>query len=87
MTLTKTLLTNYYNRQVIINTYEEECLIEKEGFAFDKITILSDQVQLIKDDIIIFSFDSSMYQFKVLDDFNHYYAFENELSKVELYFP
>lgn len=82
------VLESYNNRQVVLNTYFEEELLDKTGLFLDNIETNTDSVNFIKNDKIIYTIDRSKYpNFKYLEGFNNYYEFSNDKERLEVYFP
>lgn len=82
------MLLRFNNQQVIINIYQEDELIQREGLFFESVTLIDNKLQFQKGSKLLFSlplknFTSCTQQ----QDFKHYYSLENEESRVDLYFP
>jgi len=79
----------FKNRQVVINTYEDEELISKEGFFYDNVEVKTDKVEFIKNNNISYTIHFQKYPyFKEMDGFKNYFSFSNfNNDKVEIYFP
>ncbi len=80
------LLNKYENRQVVINYYEEDGIIDREGFFFDSIHIHGGQFRFIKDAQVIYSLPLAETIMKLSGFSNHYSLGEGE-QRVEIYFP
>lgn len=80
------LLTNYENRQVIINYYEEDGMIDRKGFFFDSIQIHEGEVRFIKGGQILHFLPLAKSLTKLAGFSNHYSLGEGE-QRVEIYFP
>jgi hypothetical protein len=80
-------LLNLSHRQVIINIYEDEELVERCGFFFDEIVYENDEVRFLRDGKAIFALSASLQDLSVLPDFKNYYAFLSGARRVECYFP
>lgn len=81
-------LSQFKNQQVIINFYEEDELVQREGLFFESIRIGDCRIQFCNEGIIIFAlpFDGCM-NFTQRTDFKNYYFLEKDNNRVELYFP
>ncbi|WP_102275254.1 hypothetical protein [Cytobacillus massiliigabonensis] len=80
-------LIQFKNQQVIINFYEEDELIQREGLFFESIQIVDYQVQFSKGGIIVFSLSFEGYmKFSQRTEFKNYYSLEKDSQRVELYF-
>ncbi len=81
-------LKRFKNQQVIINFYEEEELIQREGLFFDSLQIVGRQIQFIKGSTIVLSIPFGGYMnFSQRTEFKNYYSLEKGNKRVELYFP
>jgi hypothetical protein len=81
-------LLEYANRQVILNVYRGDDLLQRDGYAFDCIRMTRDRLLIIKSDVTVAEAKLSPSTKLVrLPDFPRYYAFELEEIRTELYFP
>ncbi len=82
------ILESFSNRQIVINTYFEEELLDKTGLFLDNIEISEDSVNFIRNKEVIYSIDRNKYpNFKYLEGFNNYYELSNDEERLEIYFP
>lgn len=82
------ILESFSNRQIVINTYFEEELLDKTGLFLDNIEISEDSVNFIRNKEVIYSIDRNKYpNFKYLEGFNNYYELSNDKERLEIYFP
>lgn len=82
------MLLRFNNQQVIINIYQEDELIQREGLFFESVTLIDNKLQFQKGSKLLFSLPLKNFtSFTQQQDFKHYYSLENEESRVDLYFP
>lgn len=83
------VLELFKNRQVIVNTYIEDELINKDGFLFEKIEIIDERINFVQNQQTKYSISTTKYPiFHALDNFKNFFAFSNESNeKIEIYFP
>lgn len=81
-------LIQFKNQQVIINFYEDDELVKREGFFFDSIHIVDSQLQFTKSESLIFSLPLEIgINFSQQYGFKNYYSIIKGADRVELYFP
>lgn len=83
-------LQAYSKRQVIINFFEEEELVNREGFNFEFILVESNSLSFYRNQELICKLNLNCYTtFKKMTAFNHYFMFANqdESKIMEVYFP
>lgn len=83
-------LSNYKNRQVVLNYYEEEELVRREGFHFEQILITKEnELVFVKDDSLILSISLQPYtMFEISHDFFHNYKLCKDTTHwINIYFP
>lgn len=81
-------ISKYRNRQVIINEYEDEELIRRDGFMFEDILVESSRILFLKNTLFI-------YEFVLLNNhivrkdktFPNFYVIESGSNRTEIYFP
>ncbi|GGJ66658.1 hypothetical protein GGR02_001614 [Anoxybacillus voinovskiensis] len=84
------LLTTYTNRQVIVNTYEDDELVARDGFFFDTIERSAVALTFLKDGKPCFIVSLQQYPHsRILSDFSGYFQLYSteQNQKIELYFP
>lgn len=82
------LLTAYTKRQVIINNYVEEELINKDGFMIDFIKIENSNIEFIRNSQTVYSIDiKNLSSFTVMKEFSNYFSLSNGTNRTEIYFP
>lgn len=82
------ILESYSSRQVVINTYLDDELIDKTGLFLDNIETNENSVNFIRNKEIVHTIDRNKYpNFKYLEGFNNYYELSNEKERLEIYFP
>jgi len=83
------ILSNYRNRQVIINEYREEDFLEnRTGFQFETIVVTENSILFQgknHNDFILKLEKISC--FFANDDFQNYYILKNDSHRIEIYFP
>ena len=79
----------FKDRQVIVNTFINDELRNKDGFMFDHIGILDRSITFVKDKQTVYSISLEIYPyFQALEDFKNYFSFSNDnCDKIEIYFP
>lgn len=80
----------YKDRQVIVNYYEDDELLVKDGFNFECIELKNNEIHFIKEGNTVFSISLDEFpHFKVLDDFKNFYSLSSIQGKDEyqIYFP
>jgi hypothetical protein len=81
-------LKQFANRQVIINFYEEDGLLDRAGFFFDYMELDNDNLVFFKDQKIRYSLKVSDYEkFGLMGTFKHHYGLIKGDQRTELYFP
>jgi len=82
------ILESFSDRQVVLNTYLEDELLDKTGIFLDNIETNVDNVNFIRNKEVIYTIDRNKYpNFKYLEGFNNYYEFSNDRERLEVYFP
>ena len=88
MSGTLEVLLRYVNRQVVINVYEEDELLSKDGFIFNEICFNADCIQFIHDSRVIHELKvDDPIHLAQLHGFSRYYAIYHNGLRSELYFP
>ena len=84
------VLTEYQNRQVILNYYcDEDYLYDRYGFNFKTIEVTLDALSFIKEDgseqheILLKEYPETY----INSDFQHYYTLRNGENRIDIYFP
>lgn len=81
-------LSKFKDRQVVINYYEDEELVKKDGFSFDSIKIMANGIYFIRKNDVRVSIDTDSFKdFVKGDTFKDYFILKNEDSSIEIYFP
>ncbi|MDR6998295.1 hypothetical protein [Neobacillus niacini] len=81
-------ITNFHHRQVVVNTYVDEELVNRDGFVFDSVHLENDSLLFIKDAKTLFRIDSLTGMIlKKEAIFKNYYSLNGENKKIEIYFP
>lgn len=84
-----TVLTEYRNRQVVLNYYQDgDFLWKRDGFHFTVIELINGSLVFSKPDgksvvISLKEFESTA----ICSDFQNYYIFRNGNNRLEMYFP
>lgn len=82
------ILKLYEKRQVIINVYQDDELINKNGYIFDYIQASDYKIDFIRENQSIYHIDRFQFPvFKKLEEFQDYFSFSNQQGYIELYFP
>lgn len=80
----------FHHRQIVINFYENDGLVDRNGMNFDTIAVTPGEIMLLKDNAPIFTLPlNEGAQFGPSGRIkNHYYLHYGDLSiRTELYFP
>lgn len=82
-------LLSYKDRQVVLNYFEDEGLIDKNGFFFNEIQIMNSELKFIKDAefIEIINLNNFPNFHKGETYKNYFYLSNNKNEKIEIYFP
>jgi hypothetical protein len=85
----KGMLSTLRNRQVVLNFYEEEALIQREGFNFNFIEVADTQLFFYKENKLIYSINLLDYNtFTISNEFKNYIKLSIDIENwLELYFP
>ena len=84
----KNTLSRFENRQVVLNFYQEDMLVDRVGLFFDTIKVSEDSVHFQKNGDDKYVLDIHHYDsFQTLTGFKHYYSISTDNNRVELYFP
>jgi hypothetical protein len=85
----KGMLSTFRNRQVVLNFYEEEALIQREGFNFNIIEVTDTQLFFYKENKLIYSINLLDYNtFTISNEFKNYIKLSIDIENwLELYFP
>ncbi|MBP1934580.1 hypothetical protein [Ammoniphilus resinae] len=84
----KNTLNRFENRQVVLNFYQEDMLVDRVGLFFDTMEVTDKSVNFQKNGETSYVLDIQDYNsFQALTGFKHYYSFSNDNNRVELYFP
>ncbi|NWQ39572.1 hypothetical protein MLOOGBEN_02520 [Bacillus sp. EB106-08-02-XG196] len=83
------LLSNYQNRQVILNYYQdEEMMVQRDGFHFQKIQVTVSSLIFTKIDGTLVKIDTTDYPHASINtDFQNYYTLRNHENHLDIYFP
>ncbi|WP_017755495.1 hypothetical protein [Calidifontibacillus oryziterrae] len=88
MKISEEVLTTFENRQVVVNVYEDEELVKREGFFFDSITISERNINFVKNNTNKLSIEYTPFnEFVKGDTFKDYFILKNGNNYIEIYFP
>jgi hypothetical protein len=84
-----TLLTNYQNRQVILNYYrDEDMMVKRDGFHFQSIQVTESALIFTKIDGRLVKIDIKDYPLAYINtDYQNYYTLRNHDNHLDIYFP
>lgn len=83
-----TTLENFNNRQIIINEYANEELINRNGFFFKEITVTSCKIRIYKNNQLLYELSiPENFHFWKDGTFPNYFVMEWEAFRTEIYFP
>ncbi|MEH7224421.1 hypothetical protein V7112_11500 [Bacillus sp. JJ1566] len=81
-------LVKYGHQQVVVNWYEDELLIARDGFFFTHIQIEDDFLIFMKDHEAKQIITLSNYEtIEILPDFRDFYQLRNDTETLHIYFP
>ncbi|RFB16836.1 hypothetical protein DZB84_10600 [Bacillus sp. HNG] len=85
--LVQKLLT-YGNQQVVVNWYEDEQLIARDGFFFSYIQVEDGLLIFMKDQIMKQKVPLANYEtIEILPDFRDFFQLTNKSESLQIYFP
>ncbi|MEH7501069.1 hypothetical protein V7152_03350 [Neobacillus drentensis] len=84
-----TVFESYQNRQVILNYYnDEDYLWKRDGFHFNSIRLLNEQLLISKKDGNILTLSLKYYDTVASNsEFQNFYILRNGEERLEIYFP
>lgn len=84
-----TFLSNYQNRQVILNYYQDEdMMVQRDGFHFQSIQVTESALIFTKIDGTLVKIDTKDYPHASINtDFQNYYTLRNHEDHLDIYFP
>lgn len=81
-------LTNYQNRQVILNYYQDDLLQDRDGFHIQTIKLENNHLIFTKQNGKNITINLEPYtDIQINPDFQNYYTLQNNSDKLEIYFP
>ncbi len=81
-------LMEYTNQQVVMNWYEDEQLIERNGFFFSCLRVEDNTLHFIKDNEVKQTISLKNYQtIEILPDFRDFFQLTNGAHILQIYFP
>ncbi|MFD1777472.1 hypothetical protein ACFSFW_02095 [Fredinandcohnia salidurans] len=81
-------LMEYTNQQVVMNWYEDEQLIERNGFFFSYLQVEDNTLHFIKDNEVKQTISLKNYQtIEILRDFRDFFQLTNGAHILQIYFP
>ncbi|PAE44506.1 hypothetical protein [Bacillus sp. 7884-1] len=83
------VLSNYENRQVILNYYQDEdMMVKRDGFHFQSIQVTESALIFTKIDGTLVKIDIKDYPHHSINtDFQNYYTLRNHEIHLDIYFP
>jgi hypothetical protein len=87
MKLNPIVLSQFQNRQVIINNYMDGELISRDGFFFDRVHISENEISIIRNDLPLWSFTINNFSFQSGETFKNFYRLVNGDAEIQIYFP
>ncbi|WP_197246636.1 hypothetical protein [Cytobacillus firmus] len=83
-----TILCDYKNRDVILNYYYEDELIDRDGISFNEIYVHHGTIYFIKNRKRIVTINSKKYRNILIgEDFQNYYIMRRDKNRIDIYFP
>lgn len=85
----KKSLEQYSNRQVVLNYYIDEELVQRDGLDFQSIIVTDREIKFLNDEKVKATIDLSQYKtFEASKEFfKNYFALKNGTSTLGIYFP
>ncbi|MEH6991696.1 hypothetical protein V7075_03190 [Neobacillus drentensis] len=82
-------LSNYQNRQVILNYYQDEdMMVKRDGFHFQSIQGTESAIIFTKIDGTLVKIDIKDYPHACINtDFQNYFTLRNHENHLDIYFP
>ena len=78
----------YYNRQAVLNFYDDEELIKRDGFFFQTVVITEKEIRFIDENSLIAMIDITQFtSFETSKDFKDHFFLQSATSAIEIYFP
>lgn len=88
MTIPVEMLSRYMNRQLVLNKYVEDELVERDGLHIDHVVYQQERLEIYKDGRLARTIPiAPSAKFIALEGFKDHYAFVEGDSRLELYFP
>lgn len=82
------ILESYHDRQVVINYYDDEELVERNGFSFSRIKLTEKEIAFCIPDGIDYRIPTTGYvRFQRNNQFPNYYELFYKNNRIEIYFP
>lgn len=85
----KDSLNQYKNRQAVLNYYEDEELVQRDGLDFEIIQVTDEEIQFLTGEKIKEAIDLSKYQKfeRSKEFFKNYFELKNGVNILRIYFP
>ena len=85
----KDSLNQYKNRQAVLNYYEDEELVQRDGLDFETIVVTDDEIQFLIGEKVKEAINLSKYQsFESSKEFfKNYFELKNGINILRIYFP
>lgn len=81
------ILGRYANRQAVINTYEEDEMVERDGLHFDSMRFKGDRLEIYRNGGVVKTVAvRPEASFVTLSGFKDHYAFLDGDLRIEVYF-
>ena len=82
-------LNQYKNRQAVLNYYEDEELVQRDGLDFESIHVTDDEIQFLIGEKVKESIDLSKYKTfeRSTEFFKNYFELKNGVNILRIYFP
>lgn len=82
-------LNQYKNRQAVLNYYEDEELVQRDGLDFETIHVTDEEIQFLIGEKVKEAIDLSKYKtFERSNEFfKNYFELKNGVNILRIYFP
>ncbi|MDP4084943.1 MAG: hypothetical protein Q8934_10050 [Bacillota bacterium] len=80
-------LTKFHHQQVVVNTYNDEELVKRDGIWFEKIVEDNGYLHFVKEGSVILSIKVEGKELKKEPVFKNFYTVNEHTQRIEIYFP
>jgi hypothetical protein len=81
-------LTHFQNQQVVLNFYENDELVQRDGIRFESVEIADQQLLFKRGETVLYSLPLNKWKtFRQRTEFKNYFILENKDAWIDIYFP